>query len=94
MTRADAQRPIRIVGLAGNPGRDLNDRVLMRATHERPLLGMPVAVFGSAAVPCADREIGHGKDQVGVAHPRLAGTAGAAPGTAWTSATDRIAGCG
>jgi hypothetical protein len=55
MTKADAQQVIRIVSLANKPGRDSNDRVLMRATHELPVLGMTIDVSGLAAVPCADR---------------------------------------
>ncbi len=94
MTKAEAQRRIRIVGFAGNPGRGLKDRVLTWATHELVLAGMTVDVFGLAVVPCTDRHIGHGKDQVGLARRLLARTAGAAPGTAWAAASDRPLGGG
>lgn len=82
MAKAEAQRLIHVVGLAGNPRRDLNDRILMWATQELVLAGMTVDVFGLAAVLYTDRDIGHGKDQVGVARRLLVGMAGAAPGTA------------
>lgn len=82
MTKANAQRPIRIVGLAGNPGRDLNDRLLMRATHQLVFACMPVDVFGLAGVPCASRDVGHGKDEVGIVRRLLARTAVAGPGIA------------
>jgi hypothetical protein len=94
MTKAEAQRRIRIVGFAGNPGRGLKVSVLMWGTHELVLAGMTVDVFGLAAVPCADRDIGHGMNQVGLARRLLARTAGAAPGTAWAAASDRTLGGG
>jgi hypothetical protein len=82
MTKANAPRLIRIVGLACDPGQGLNHRVLMWATPELVPAGMPVDVFGLVAVPCADRSIGHGKYHVDIARRLLARAAGAAPGTA------------
>jgi hypothetical protein len=94
MTKAEAQRRIRIAGCVGTPGRGLKVRGLMRGTHELLPAGMTVDVFGAAAGPCADRDIDRGKDRAVPAHRAFAGTAGAVPGTAQAAASGHTSGCG